>query len=104
MFNCRQCISVRSNQNTQDDFNTLQKARLDLIGEIQAVFDYDEHINSTTNAVARSTWQNIKEEELVHIGELLALMEYLDPTQKQFVEQGVKEFNDRLNNQRRIRD
>ena len=38
----------------------LGKARLDLIGEIQAIFDYDEHINTTNNQIARETWTDIK--------------------------------------------
>ena len=74
------------------NFDTLQKARQDLIGEIQAVIEYDAHIHSTNDKVARQTWQNVKNEELVHVGELLALLNYLDPEQKQFVQKGFAEF------------
>ena len=77
-------------------FDTLQKARQDLIGEIQAVIEYDAHIHSTNDRLARQTWQSIKTEELVHVGELLALINYLDPEQAQFVEKGFQEFHDRL--------
>ena len=73
-------------------FDTLQKARQDLIGEIQAVIEYDAHIHSTNDRLARQTWQNIKNEELVHVGELLGLINYLDPEQKQFVQKGLAEF------------
>ena len=73
-------------------FDTLQKARQDLIGEIQAVIEYDAHIRSSTDMVARQTWQDIKNEELVHIGKLLGLLNYLDPEQKQFVQKGLSEF------------
>ena len=74
------------------NFDTLQKARQDLIGEIQAVIEYDAHIRSSTDMVARQTWQDIKNEELVHIGKLLGLLNYLDPEQKQFVQKGLAEF------------
>ena len=74
------------------NFDTLQKARQDLMGEIQAVIEYDAHIHSTIDRVARQTWQSIKNEELVHVGELLALLNYLDPDQKQFVQKGFAEF------------
>ena len=77
------------------NFDTLQKARHDLIGEIQAVIEYDAHIHSTNDRLARQTWLNIKNEELVHIGELLALLNYLDPEQKQFVQKGFSEFYER---------
>ena len=73
-------------------FDTLQKARQDLIGEIQAVIEYDAHIHTTTVPLARETWQHIKSEELVHVGELLALINYLDPSQKQYVEKGFADF------------
>ena len=73
-------------------FDTLQKARQDLIGEIQAVIEYDAHIRSTNDKMAIETWQHIKEEELTHIGELLALLNYLDPNQKQFVQKGFSDF------------
>ena len=73
-------------------FDTLQKARQDLIGEIEAVIQYDAHLRSTNDKVARQTWQHVKNEELVHIGELLALLNYLDPEQKEHVQKGLTEF------------
>ena len=77
------------------NFDTLQKARQDLIGEIQAVIEYDAHIHSTNDRVARQVWQSIKHEELVHIGELLSLLNYLDPEQKQYVQKGMAEFQEK---------
>lgn len=79
------------------NFDTLQNARKDLIGEIQAIIQYDEHLHSTNVDLARQTWKNIRDEELTHVGELLGLLYYLAPYQKDFVEQGLNEFNDRLN-------
>lgn len=76
-------------------FDTLQKARQDLIGEIQAVIEYDAHIRSSGDKLAVMTWTNIKNEELVHVGELLGLLNYLDPSQKQFVQKGFAEFTER---------
>lgn len=77
-------------------FNTLQKARQDLVGEIQAVIEYDAHIHSTNDKLAIETWQHIKNEELAHVGELLALINYLDPSQKQYVQKGIEEFMELL--------
>ena len=74
------------------NFDTLQKARQDLIGEIQAVIEYDAHIRSTSDKLARETWTHIKNEELAQIGELLGLINYLDPDQKQYVQKGLTEF------------
>lgn len=95
-----------SNQNKQqnkiatqnvENFETLQNARQDLIGEIEAIMQYDNHIRMTNDRLARETWENIKSEELTHVGELLALLNHLDPSQRQYVEQGINEFNERMN-------
>ena len=77
----------------------LQNVRRDLVGEIQAVIEYDEHLHNTSDIVAKQTWEHIKNEELVHVGELLGLLNYLDASQKKYVEEGLKEFNTMLNNQ-----
>ena len=81
------------------DFNTLQKARKDLIGEVQAVIDYDEHIHTTNDRLAKATWEDIKKEELIHVGELLALLNYLDPSQEMYVNKGIEEFIEMMKNQ-----
>ena len=85
-----------SANNDNYNFETLQKARKGLVGEIQAIIEYDEHIHSTNDTIAIKTWQSIKNEELKHVGELLALANFLDSTQIAFVEDGIKEFNYRL--------
>lgn len=80
------------------EFDNLQKARKDLIGELDAVIQYDDHLHSSNNEVAVETWEDIRDEELVHFGELLGLMFYLAPYQKSLVEQGMHEFEKRVNN------
>lgn len=105
MFNCNnQNQSMCNNQSDRcgqsecvKDFKTLQNARRDLIGELDAIIQYDDHLHSTDCELAQSTWENIRDEELTHVGELLGLLFYLAPYQKAFVERGLKEFNDRMN-------
>ena len=85
------------NQNGAGDFETLQNARKDLVGEIEAIIAYDDHLHKTNIDLAKQTWKNIRDEELTHVGELLGLLYYLAPYQKEFVEKGLSEFNERLN-------
>lgn len=103
MFNCNNQNPMCSNQNERctnscsaDNFETLQNARKDLVGELDAIIQYDDHLHKTDNKIAKATWENIRNEELTHVGELLGLLYYLAPYQKAFVEQGLKEFEDRL--------
>ncbi len=86
-----------NNQNSANDFETLQNARKDLVGELQAIIEYDDHLHRTNNEIAKATLENIRNEEITHVGELLGLLYYLAPYQKAFVEQGLNEFSDRLN-------
>lgn len=104
MFNCNnQNGSVCGNQNDRCgnpccacDFETLQNARKDLIGELDAIIQYDDHLHKTDNRLAKETWEDIRNEELVHVGELLGLLYCLAPYQKAYVEKGLKEFDERL--------
>ena len=81
------------------DFDALQKARKDLIGELDAVIQYDDHIHTSNVEAAKATWVDIRNEELVHVGELLGLILYLAPYQRKFVEDGLKEFDERIGKQ-----
>ncbi len=78
--------------NTTDDFN---KAALDLVGELEAIIQYDEHAKGATSQTAKNTWLSIKSEEEIHVGELLSLLFMLDPSFKSQVEKGMKEFNEK---------
>lgn len=84
--------------NSGGDFLTIQNARKDLIGEIEAVIQYDNHIHETNDQQTINTLKRIKQDELMHIGELLALLNYLDATQTIFVQKGVEEFESAQNN------
>ncbi len=75
-----------------ENFDDIQKARKDLMGELEAIIDYDNHIHSSTNQVAKDTLTHIMHEEMHHVGELLALLNYLCPEQKQYVQMGIDEF------------
>ena len=86
-----------SNSNSVMDFETLQNARKDLVGEIDAIIQYDDHLHKTNIEIAKTTWENIRNEELTHVGELLGLITYLAPYQKALIEKGLKEFEERLN-------
>ena len=89
----------KNDNNNVIDFDALQNARKDLIGELDAVIQYDDHIHKTNIEAAKATWVDIRNEELVHVGELLGLILYLAPYQRKFVEDGLKEFDERMGKQ-----
>ncbi len=59
----------------------LEMLREDLIGELQAINQYQEHIESLENEEAVTTLEHIIEEEKEHAAELVKLIQSLDPVQ-----------------------
>ena len=87
-----------NNYKTDEDmiFYMVQDARLDLIGELEAIIQYDNHIHEATNESLKETWKYIRDGELMHVGELLAALFYLAPYQKKLVELGFNRFIKRI--------
>ena len=62
----------------QDDLAMLRE---DLIAELQAINQYQEHILDLGNEQAVNTLEHIVEEEKEHVAELLRLIQNIDPAQ-----------------------
>lgn len=62
----------------QDDLDMLRE---DLMSELQAINQYQEHILSLDNEEAVTTLEHIIEKEKEHVAELLRLIQNLDPAQ-----------------------
>lgn len=62
----------------QDDLDMLRE---DLIGELQAINQYERHIFNLENEEAVNTLEHIVEEEKEHVAELLRLIQNLDSVQ-----------------------
>jgi len=65
--------------------------RLDLAGELEAIYLYEAHAEATDNLLAKRVLQDIRDEEKEHMGELLALLIHLDPVEKELFEHGEGE-------------
>jgi rubrerythrin len=59
----------------------LEMLREDLVGELQAINQYQEHILNLENEDTVTTLEHIIEEEKEHVAELLRLIQNLDPVQ-----------------------
>lgn len=57
----------------------MQALRLDIAGELEAIFLYDAHYHATDDPLAKAVLADIRDEEKAHIGELMTLMRHLDP-------------------------
>ena len=68
--------------------------RQDIIGELDAINQYSLHITQTNDEFARRVWNDIKNEERVHVGELMTLLNYLSPDELNFLKDGQSEVEE----------
>lgn len=59
----------------------LEMLRDDLVGELQAINQYQDHIDSLENEEAIRVLEHIRDDEKEHVAELTKLIQELDPTQ-----------------------
>lgn len=59
----------------------LEMLREDLIGELQAINQYQEHIDTVADEEAAKVLEHIRDEEKEHVVELTKLIRKLDPLQ-----------------------
>jgi uncharacterized protein len=57
----------------------VQALRLDIAGELEAIYLYDAHYEATDDPRAKAVLADIRDEEKIHMGELITLMRTLDP-------------------------
>lgn len=74
----------------------MQALRFDISGELEAIFLYDAHYHATDDPVAKAILADIRDEEKVHVGELITLMRHLDPKEAAFFLEGEEEVHEML--------
>ena len=57
----------------------MQALRIDIAGELEAIFLYDAHYQATDDPAAKAVLADIRDEEKAHMGELITLMRHLEP-------------------------
>lgn len=74
----------------------IQAIRLDIAGELEAIFLYDAHAIATDDPVAKAILSDIRDEEKAHIGELMTLLRHLDPAEATHFSEGEGEVKEML--------
>lgn len=65
--------------------------RLDLASALKTVNRYSEHLEAAQDKAAAKVLEHLRNEEKHHFGELLALLQYLDPEEGQNYAEGAAE-------------
>jgi len=74
----------------------IQAIRLDIAGELEAIYVYDAHVIATDDPVAKKVIADIRDEEKAHVGELMTLLRHLDPQEAQHFISGENEVKEML--------
>lgn len=90
----RNFFNILDNSNRDNNFTTLQNARLDVVGELDAIIQYESHLNQTNVESAKNAISDIVKEEKLHVGQLMGLIFKLDPESKTQFYKGLEEFNE----------
>ncbi|MGB2762309.1 MAG: demethoxyubiquinone hydroxylase family protein [Minisyncoccales bacterium] len=65
------------------DNKTLNNLREDLVGELQAINQYQKHIEETDNEEVKKILEHIRDDEKEHFAELTKLIRKLDEIQEE---------------------
>lgn len=74
----------------------IQAIRLDIAGELEAIYVYDAHVQATDNEIAKKIISDIRDEEKAHVGELMTLLRILDPKEAELFAEGESEVKEML--------
>ena len=74
----------------------IQAIRLDIAGELEAIYVYDAHVQATDDKIAKKVIASIRDEEKTHAGELMTLLRLLDPKEAELFTNGEKEVKEML--------
>ena len=74
----------------------IQAIRLDIASELEAIYIYDAHVQATDDVMAKKVISDIRDEEKVHVGELMTLLRVLDPKELELFNSGEMEVKDML--------
>jgi rubrerythrin len=67
----------------------LEMLREDLVAELQAINQYQEHIDTLEDEEATKTLEHIRDDEKEHVAELVKLIQKLDPIQAEKFTKGI---------------
>lgn len=74
----------------------VQAIRLNIAGELEAIYIYDAHVQATDDEFAKKVISDIRDEEKAHVGELMTLLRHLDPKEAEFFAEGEGEVKEMM--------
>jgi rubrerythrin len=91
IFEVAPLSSILKNDDVLTDKELLRSIRLAIASEYEAIQLYQQIAESTDNTLVQKVFIDIADEEKIHVGEFLKLLEKLSPEEIEFYEDGKKE-------------
>ena len=79
-----------------EKYDLIQAIRTDIVGELEAIFLYDAHAQAADDPVVKEVLADIRDEEKAHVGELYALLKYLDASEAEHLASGESEVREMM--------
>jgi rubrerythrin len=74
----------------------VRAVRYNIAAEFEAIQMYMQVVEATDNPLAKEVFKDIANEERVHAGEFYRLLLELEPAEKEFYEEGMKEVEEEI--------
>jgi len=95
LFKTAQNLEVVKTPEKLTDRELTRAIRDAIIAEEGAIKQYETVVDATNNDIARKTLTEIANEERIHVGELQKLLNDMLPDEKEKMEEGEKEVEDK---------
>ncbi len=90
----RRLFNIYNTNDMTNNFKIIQNSREDIIGELDAIIQYENHLMETNDEKTKETIRDIIKEEKLHVGQLFGLLFSLDVESKEQFEKGYNEFQE----------
>jgi rubrerythrin len=97
LFRKAQNLEVVKTPEALTDRELTRAIRDAIIAEEGAIKQYETVVDATSNEVAKKVLTSIADEERIHVGELQKLLNDILPDEKDKLEEGAKEVEDKKN-------
>ena len=83
-------VRIQNKKILTDHNKILKNLRADLVGELEAINQYQEHIDEVDDEEIKKVLTHVMNDEKEHVAELTKLLQQIDATQKEkFEKEGL---------------
>lgn len=80
----------------------IRAIRFSIAAEYEAIQFYIQLAESTDDELTKKVMRDIADEEIIHAGEFLRLLEHLNPQEKRLYDEGYREVEEMVNEMKKM--